>query len=647
MSVFNVFLDFNAESIANPDSHDVIRDMNAASDYWTPEQLSAQDRSAESYFIRMSYLLFSNTLQSKSETVHVSECGDYLCVANARIDNRAELAESLGIHLSTANNNELVADGAIILAAYQAWGEGCAAKLLGDFVFLIWDARLETLYIARDHLGIKTVFYSVGEENVVVSNEHNALLMSGKVSRELSHSYVIDQFLREKQIGYRSPVAAIQRVAPAHYVVIAKDNVRSQCYWELNVKKYSDLHTDDDYLRELRAQFEKAVARRLVTTHPIGSELSEGLDSTAISGLAAKMLPEQTIYTYSYDAQLLTDANRAIYEDTYKDIFDFLELHPNLQAEWTTSDLARNFDDRLEQYYGMPAPAPGQTATRYFLVQEKGVRTLLSGWGGDHCVTSYGAFYEDELFRQGRWCKLRKHLNDMRRRGRNTGGLGVFFKLAAKYLCRPLFNRYSLRRDSMVRLLYFGATFNPLKDELITQQRLQAAKQFALDYPSRGVRERDHRELFGVGVEPRVTGSEIYARAFNFEYRYPMFDKELIEFAYSVPNHLKCKFGIERYMFREVIKDLVTERIRMRAKADVDLPKFDRLDIRERIEVQGAEVTDRMNEPLLKRYLRSDATDMIRKSSNIGHLRGISMLAKLSKAEQEGRLFLNENNKVE
>lgn len=647
MSVFNVLLAFRA-SATEPHSlelskyEQVMQKMVAASDYWQPEhtQIHKADNSAAGSAALISHLLFTNTPQSKSETVHVSACGGYMCAANVRLDNRAELCAELNIDLSGLDNEGIVADGAIILAAYQAWGEGCAAKLLGDFAFSVLDVKNNSLYIARDHIGIKTVFYSVTENTALVSNEHNALLSSGLVSRELNDDYVIDEFLPRENSGYNSPIKAITCVPPAHYAVITDNGVRSACYWQLEVKKYPELHSDDDYLRELRAQFERAVKRRLVTENPIGAELSEGLDSTAIAGLTAKMLPEQTIYTYSYDSQLLTDENRDIYQDTYKDIFDFLALHPNLQAEWTTQRQPANYDTFVEQCYGVMAPNSGQTSTRYYLMKEKGVRTLLSGWGGDHCVTSYGVFYEDELFRKGHWFALSKQFRDMRARGRNVNPLFSFFKLCVKYGCPPVFRAVERRRHAILRLLYFSATEAPLRSEILSEQRLGEAIAFANNYVSRGVRERDYRELFQVGVERRVTGSEIHARAFNFEYRYPMLDKELVEFAYSVPNHLKCKFGVERWMFREIIKDLVTERIRMRLKHDVDLPKHERPDIKENTARVIAEIKDNSDQPVFKRYLDFEQLENLLRVPYVGNLKGLLTLCRLSEAEQEGRIVV-------
>ncbi|WP_369743432.1 asparagine synthase-related protein [Pseudidiomarina sp. PP-1MA] len=613
--------------------------MIAASDYWNPEQCAMEKAERSQSDLLVSHLLFNNTPQSLFETVHKSPCGNYFCVANARLDNRDELLHELAI--SSADD---LADGALILTAYQHWGEGCSAKLLGDFVFTIWDGPNQLIYIGRDHIGIKTVFYSVTDSVVLVSNEHNALLSSGLVPRALSHDFVVDQFLPRSQSGYYSPIEAIKRVEPAHYVVIDAEGVRQQRYWQLEVKHYAGLTTDEDYLRELRAQFERAVQRRLVTQHPIGCELSEGLDSTAITGLTAKLLPEQTIYTYSYDSQQLTDDNRHIYAATYKDIFDFLALHTNLEAQWSTHPPPENYQEIATGFYGILPPNPGQQVTRYYLMQEKGVRTLLSGWGGDHCVTSYGSFYEDELFKRGRWVKLYKQLHDMRSRGRGTRPLASFLKLSVKYLCPPLFRVIERRRNALVRLLTFAAENAPLRNGLVSPERLKKSRDYADSYTCRGVRERDYRELFYVGTESRVTGSEVHARAFNFEYRYPMFDKELIEFAYSVPNHLKCKFGIERWMFREIIKDLVTERIRMRMKSDVDLPKYDRLDLSARFKKTIDEVLQRKHEPLLREYIESERLEELTKITFVGNLRALDTLLQLSTSEQLGHIQFEKRN---
>lgn len=638
MSVFNLLWAFKTIDTAA-----IMQKMLAASDYWQPESVDQYELNIEPNggALSVTHLRFSNTPQSHNESVHVSQCGHFLCVANARIDNRHELLDELRLDIGDKRDMFRASDypdGAIILAAYQKWGEDCAAKLLGDFVFAVWDRNKNSIYIARDHLGIKTAFYSVTDDAVLVSNEHNALLESGLVSRELNDDFVLDLFLPKSNSGYYSPVKAIKRVPPAHYVVITPHSVCSECYWQLQVKQYPSLNSDEDYLRELRVRFEKAVKRRLLSAYPIGCELSEGLDSTAITGLTARMLPHQTIYTYSYDSQQLTDDNRHIYQDTYKDIFEFLALYPNLSAEWTTQQQPENYNDLIEQYYGVVAPHPGQKCTRYYLVKDRGVRTLLSGWGGDHCVTSYGAFYEDELFRKGRWLSLYQQYQYTKKRGRRVKPLFNFLKLGVKYGCPPLFRTIERRRNPLVQLLHFSATESPLNPELVTRQRLKEAVDFVDNYTSSGVRERDYRELFHVGIESRVSGSEIHARAFNFEYRYPMFDKELIEFAYSVPTHMKCKFGIERWMFREIIKDLVTERVRMRMKHDVVLPKHQRLDVKMRLKKLIAGVKDNAKLPVLQHYLRFERLDHLLQLPFVANIKALDTLNSLAKAQQEGRL---------
>ena len=651
MSVFNVLLahtnndgDVSDSALSVETLISRMAGMVSASDYWQPENVSSHAEEAADYYLETSHLLFRNTSQSFNESVHISHCGQYVCVANARLDNREELAKALNIALHADNSNVPVADGALILAAYMQWEEDCAAELLGDFVFTVWDKRQKSLYIGRDHLGIKTVFYSIANNVTLVSNEHNALLQSGLVSRELNDNYIVDQFVPSKGIDNFSPFKAIKRVKPAHYVVIKSGSVRSKCYWQLRVKPLPGLLTENDYLRVLRAKFDIAVKRRLVTEFPIGSELSEGLDSTAITAVAAKALPQQTIYTYSYSTQLLTSDNQHIFGETYKDIFDFLALYSNLEPQWTTQQFDNAaYEERMIGNYGVRPPNPGQEMTRYFLVKESGVRTLLSGWGGDHCVTSYGSFYEDELFRQGKWVKLFKQLKYMKRRGRNTRPILVFGKLMTKYCCPPLFRYVERRRHGLIRLIGFAALNNPLRKAMLTKQRLQQGTQWADDYNKSSVRERDYRELFEVGVETRVVGSEIHARAFNFEYRYPMFDKELIEFAYSVPSYMKCKFGIERWMFREIISDLVTERIRVRMKHDVALPKHERLQLEARLQDRVSEIKQRLHEPLISRFIDPEKLETMLHTPYVANLQALERLLHLSAMAQHGKITLPEN----
>lgn len=612
--------------------------MVRASDYWRPDQ--EDTLRIPGLPVHLSRLALFNTAQSHREVVFCSPCEQFYITANARLDNRSELFASL---LPEQQPSKDVTDGELILKAYQHWGEDCPRFLLGDFAFIIWDNTKQHLFCARDHMGIKVLYYSVSDTKVLVSNEHKALVDSGQVDSQLNEQWLLEQILSVGNAYMGSPFLAIHTLPAAHALVIDCHGSRQQCYWELQAQDISHLPNEEAFLAELSKNFHTAVNRRLISNYPIGSELSEGLDSSGITGVAAQSLKPQKVYTFSYSCIEETDESRPIWGETYRDIYAMLAMHNNLEPVWTREP-AKQQADNIASRFGSPSASNGGGFLRAELTQDKGIRTLLTGWGGDHCVTSYGDYYEDELFTQGRFVALQKLMRQKRQRGRGVTPWKGWVILALKHIAPPLHRRWILRRYGLTSMMYKRMENNPIKPEQIRRYDLKKrAKTFIDRYEASSVKQRDHRELFDVGVEKRVTDSELAARAARLEYRFPMLDIELLELAYSAPPALKSKNGIERHMYREILKGLTTERIRTRRKADVEHPKHDaQVQQQSRAQELLADLKDHYHPGLDRYFDRGKLFAWPKTGSLNAPLRQWQLLAQVSKALNDGTLTLSD-----
>lgn len=636
MSVVNAYLDWSATA---PQT-DIMRAMARASDYWQPDKehiLQIPDRP-----LQLSRLALFNTAPSHHETVFQSSCGHLYITANARLDNRLALFESL---LPGQSPNDRIPDGELILRAYQHWGEDCPRHLLGDFAFIIWDDVLERLFCARDHMGIKVLYYAISGRKVLISNEHKALVESGQIDPQLDEKWLLEQTLSVGHANMGSPFAAIHTLPAAHSLSIDSQGSRLQRYWELKTQDISHLDSDEAFLAELSKRFHTAVNRRLVSDYPVGSELSEGLDSSGITAVAAQSLKPEKVYTFSYSCIEETAKTRAVWAETYQDIYAMLAMHSNLEPVWTREPVKHNAEDMVARF-GSASASNGGGFLRGELTQPKGIRTLLTGWGGDHCVTSYGDFYEDELFTQGRFIALQKLMRQKRQRGRGITPWKGWVVLSLKHLAPPLHRALILRRRGLTAMMYQRLEQSPIRPRQLARYNLATnAKAFAARYERKSVRERDHRELFDVGVEKRVTDSELQARAARLEYRFPMLDVELLELAYSAPPALKCKDGVERHMYRQILKGLTTERIRTRRKADVEHPKRD-VELQQQRRAQELLADLKANyHPDLDRYF--DREKLFTSPDNVNlHalIRQWQLLLQISKAMNDGALTLPANS---
>jgi asparagine synthase (glutamine-hydrolysing) len=221
--------------------------------------------------------------------------------AAARLDGRAELAEALraAVHAPAPG----AGDEALIAAAYAAWGEGCCARLLGDFAFVAWDEARATLFGAADPLGVRRLYHASSGGAVLVSSSIRALLAAPGVSHRLDPRFIGDVLLFA---GNRGPAwtayASVAALPPAHALAAGPGGVRVSRCWELEEGPELRYPRVGDYVEHFGALFRQAVRDRL-PPGPVSVQLSGGVDSTAVAAEAVDALGAEAVrgFTVAHD----------------------------------------------------------------------------------------------------------------------------------------------------------------------------------------------------------------------------------------------------------------------------------------------------------------------------------------------------------
>ncbi|MFM2480625.1 asparagine synthase-related protein [Celerinatantimonas sp. YJH-8] len=549
-----------------------IQQMLSASDYWQPDACSYLF-SKDSHCSLAKANLFNTRYSYHDFVYHDPQTGSMI-TANARLDNRNELYRQLAL---PPEQGEWLSDGQLILQAYLHWGRDCPKYLLGDFAFVIWDESTQSLFAARDPFGVKLLLLSQRDDGVMLSNEPNAFFSSGWLpEKQLEESWLIETLghfhLPVSKPAYRG----MQLLPAAHYLVIDRRGCRQVRYWSLQESSQWAGIDDESLLAEFRSRFQQAVALRLESDYPLGSELSEGLDSNGITGMAATLKPEQDIYTFSYQCVALTEKTQAVWEPTYQPILAMLAMYPNLKPVWVDDEQFTSHESsRLAKVMAGSFCFQSGGLWHSKLAQRQGCRVLLSGWGGDHCVSSYGDFYESELFRARQWRRLQQLLKDKRRRGRGGVPWKGWLNVWLKHFSPALYAWYKLKRPGLERALWQRADHCLVNADYTKQYQgrrhlLHFLKHYQRFYDVKG---HHRRELFDIGVEQRLIDSELSARMYRVEMRFPMLDIPLVEMAYNLPSELKIHQGIERYHYRRMIEGLTTQRNQWALKSDVHPPQ--------------------------------------------------------------------------
>jgi asparagine synthase (glutamine-hydrolysing) len=218
--------------------------------------------------------------------------------ADLRIDNRQELLDRLGVNQRTAAD---WSDSRLLLFAWEKLGDKVFSLLRGPFAAAIWDPRSGSLTLARDHLGLNTVMWHRDERSFAFATMPNGLFAFGNVTRELCEEKMADFLVLNHADHANTIYRNIFRIPPAHVMHVAPDGAtRLQQYWSLSEIAPVRLRSDAAYAEGLRVCLDHAVRRQMRSSHPVGSLLSGGLDSSSVSALAARALSEKNQRLVAY-----------------------------------------------------------------------------------------------------------------------------------------------------------------------------------------------------------------------------------------------------------------------------------------------------------------------------------------------------------
>ena len=227
--------------------------------------------------------------------------------ADARIDDRETLISKLSS--VPAHDLKCCSSAELILHAYAAWGEACVEHLLGDFSFVIWDARRQQVFAARDHLGVKPFFYALKGQCLLVSNTLDCLRQIPAVSDELNEQAIGDFLIARKNYNPATTFFAdIQRLPVAHRLIAGADGLQTERYWTLPIDEPLYYKRSGDYVDRFHELLRVAVRDRL-PDGPLGIFMSGGLDSPAVAAAAVQLGASASAFTSVYD-QLIPDEER-------------------------------------------------------------------------------------------------------------------------------------------------------------------------------------------------------------------------------------------------------------------------------------------------------------------------------------------------
>ncbi|MDY9922933.1 lasso peptide isopeptide bond-forming cyclase [Methanobacterium sp.] len=510
--------------------------------------------------VAMGHQMLHTTPESLHETLPFEDEESGLVItADARIDNRKDLAPELGIE-----DNEYVSDSYFILKAYEKWGEKCPEELLGDFAFAIWDKNQEQLFCARDHMGVKPFYYYLSKNDFFFASEIKSIISAKEVSCKLNKNKVAEYMSLLFENKQNTFYEDIFRLPPANSLIINNNDYIKHKYWELNINKEIKMDSDEEYAKAFLEIFTDAVRCRLRSAFPVGSLLSGGLDSSSIVCTARIILSEedvQTFHTFSATFENTPESdeqhfiNQVLGENILKPHFIKADqLSPLSMIE----DILWHFDEPL------------YTVNNYIhwhihqKANETGVKVLLDGLDGDTTL-SHGQRFEIDYLKSLKLFKGFKELYLRCKRGkRSILKQHIFPSLVLPFI--PLFFFDMMRILRIPIPLEMGTTNlineNFAKETKVKQKVIIHENEFRKARSSKSY----HYLLLKRGILQAVLErTDKSSAAANLEARYPFFDRRLIEFCLALPLEQKINNGWSRIILRRAMENILPRGIQWRA----------------------------------------------------------------------------------
>lgn len=481
-----------------------------------------------------------------------NEDGTVVVVFNGEIYNFQELTQELIGHGHIFRSR---CDTEVIAHGWEQWGESCVERFRGMFAFALWDRKKQTLFIARDRLGVKPLYYSIlRDKSLAFSSELKSLISLPTFTRELDPLAVEEYF----GFGYvpdpRTIFKNAFKLPPGHTLTVVRGKAvpAPRQYWDVPFKLGPPI-SEQDASRELIDRLREAVRIRLVAEVPLGAFLSGGLDSSAVVAMMAELSrePVNTCSIAFSDSEFDESRYAAIVAHRYA------TSHRVERVDVDDFDLVSKLTDVYDEPFADSSSIP---TYRVCQLARKHVTVALSGDGGDENLAGYRRyrlFMGEERLRRVMPLGLRRPI---------FGVLGELYPKAdwAPRVLRAKTTFQALARDSVAGYLDSVSMVRPdqrkgfysprFRAELQGYDATEVLRRHAVNGPTDDalslVQYLDLKTYLPGDILTKVDRASM---AHSLEVREPLLDHKLVEWISGLPSSLKLRGGTGKYIFKKAM----------------------------------------------------------------------------------------------
>ncbi len=517
-------------------------------------------------------------LSSLGHQPMVSSCGNYVIVYNGELYNHKELRNKIAHRYSFKSQS----DTETLLYAFIEYGEQLFTQLNGMFAFAVLDKKKGQLFIVRDQMGVKPLYFYRKDQVFLFASELKSMLEYKSLDKTIDKTALVDYINFLWSPGQKTPFLHVKKLLPGHYLKLSTTNPdHFQCiqYYDIPFKGVYSPKTEEEQVYELQQHLEKAVERQLQSDVPVGFFLSGGLDSSAVLAMANKLYPKERFPCYTIDSgnQMLEGFSTDLH---YARIVAHHFKSP-LKAVVVGVDVVSHFDRMI---YHLDEPQADAAPLNVFEISKvalaDGVKVLLGGTAGDDLFSGYRRHqilnYEPYFQLTPKWVvdfmkmsvrpfninnpsirRARKVLTDLDKSSFDR--MFGYYGWISLGINKSLFKAFP---DDLAFQQYDPATyFQQLWNDCATEPNLLNKSlywEMKTFLPDHNLNYTDKMSM-AVGVEPRV----------------PFLDLDMVNFSTTIDPRYKMKGAVTKSILKKAMEPYLPKEIIYRSKTGFGGPVRD------------------------------------------------------------------------
>jgi asparagine synthase (glutamine-hydrolysing) len=492
------------------------------------------------------YGAFHTTRESQRESQPFLSQSGAIVTWDGRLDNRVDLLSELGCAISVYDP-----DVAIASAAFDRWRTACFARLIGDWAISVWDPRDRTLFLAKDFLGTRHLYYQLRLNQITWSSLLETLVLDSEISLEVDEEYIAG-WVSLHPAAERTPYQGILAVRPSSYLEVRNAKASVHECWNFEPARRIRYRNDNAYEEHYRALFSESVRARLRSNAPVRAELSGGIDSSSIVCIADRAIAQGCDEAVTLDTISFYDDAETNWDE--RPFFTEVErqrgrsgCHINVGGK---QEITFAYDsDSLAATPSSPyKPSASAEAFKACLV-DRGNRVVLSGIGGDEVLGGVPTPYPElaDLFARGNLLTLGKHAAAWALAGRSS----------LWHLCAETVRCF-------LPLAFVGPQENRIPawlDQDFVKRNRKAVHGYPRCVTLFGPLPSFQENIRTLDSLRRQLACFLPGSHVLYEKRYPYLDRNLLEFLYAVPREQILRPGQRRSLMRRSLAGIVPEKI--------------------------------------------------------------------------------------